>query len=541
MPMPPKRKAASAATLPKRTLKSFAAVSKGVKRKLEASSAAESESSSANKEDGDVEAMSSRRKCKLDVAVAAEVITVSSRQATIVQDGDEDVIIISQKRVKTENDTPPTPPPTSTKKKITASSTTLDGFLTKPPTTPSSSQTPSRKRTATTLDNFLTSATSRASSTSLSECSGNTARTTQTPINLPTFQDDDSTTTTTSLPSSLAALIPLHAALITALLLHKAQNSSGVFPSFAAMKPHIERLTGKRTNLEDLRRIVFLSHYNTSPPENTSSGLHLLDYGAGKTCIKFSETAHTKLTQTETLKTSFSTKIHEFWEYTGLTEAPLAKIEEYVHRATINTVLHGKSQRLIKELKAVPKKAIPITTAKKGETIAARGSSLLERIRAKAASAEKPPTPEELVQRAAEGRVPEVTEILRGYRARGESLGLRAAVEAIRESVKNPIGVVEAEMAVRLVGERESWCSVREFGGVGAVVFGSFEGGGRWKKSPVYSCRDRWCLTNPNASNHITCLELVDGPGLGMITRWIDMIIPDVAHRYSKGINQYEP
>ncbi|KAF8537248.1 hypothetical protein BDD12DRAFT_847770 [Trichophaea hybrida] len=477
--MPPKRKAASAATLPKRTLKSFATASKGVKRKLEASAAVESESLSANKEDSDVEATSSRRKRKLNVAVAAEVITVSSRQATIVQDGDEDVIIIPQKRVKTENDTPPTPPPTSTKKKITASSTTLDGFLTKPPTTPSSSQTPSRKRTATTLDNFLTSATSRASSTSLSECSGNTARTTQTPINPLTPQDDDSTTTT-SLPSSLAALIPLHAALITALLLHKAQNSSGVFPSFAAMKPHIERLTGKRTNLEDLRRIVFLSHYNTSPPENTNSGLHLLDYGAGKTCIKFSETAHTKLTQTDTLKASFSTKVHEFWEYTGITEAPLAKIEDYVHRATINTVLHGKSQRLIKELKAVPKKAISITTAKKGETIAARGNSLLERIRAKAASAEKPPTPEELVQRAAEGRVPEVTEILRGYRARGESLGLRAAVEAIRESVKNPIGVVEAEMAVRLVGKRESWCSVREFGGVGAVVFGSFEGGGRF-------------------------------------------------------------
>jgi hypothetical protein len=244
------------------------------------------------------------------------------------------------------------------------------------------------------------------------------------------------------------------------------------------MKPHIERLTGKRTSLEDLRRIVFLSHYNTASP--STSGLHLLDYGAGKTCIKFSETPQLKLTHAETLKTAFAKKVREFWEYTGSADPPQAKIEEYVHRATINTVLHGKSQRLIKELKAVPTKSVTITTAKKGETLAGRGSSLLERIRAKAAAAEKPPTPEELVQRAAEGRVPEVTEILRGYRGRGESLGLRAAVGAVRESVKNPIGVVEAEMAVRLVGERESWCCVREFGGVGAVVFGSFEGGERF-------------------------------------------------------------
>jgi hypothetical protein len=38
------------------------------------------------------------------------------------------------------------------------------------------------------------------------------------------------------------------------------------------------------------------------------------------------------------------------------------KIEEYVHRATINTVLHGKSQRLIKELKAVHDTGAPLET-----------------------------------------------------------------------------------------------------------------------------------------------------------------------------------
>jgi len=279
-------------------------------------------------------------------------------------------------------------------------------------------------------------------------------------------------------PESLSNLVRFHESLLTALLLHKAQNGSGVFPSFAALKPHIERLTSKRVSLEDIRRIIFLSRYKL-PAKEKDGGLHLIDYGAGKTVIKFVETPSTKLIHSESLKERFRQLVHEFREDTGAeATVPQAPIQEHLHRATINTVLHGKSQRLIKELKAVPKKNTITFPTKKAAAASARSSGLLERIRAKAAAAEKPPSPEELLQRAAEDRVGEVREVLRVCRAKGESIGLRAAVEKVRESVKNPIGADEAELAVKLVAEMEPWCDVRTNGGVGAVVFGSWEGEG---------------------------------------------------------------
>jgi len=283
---------------------------------------------------------------------------------------------------------------------------------------------------------------------------------------------------TEDLPESLSGLIRFHASLLTALLLHKAQYNSGVFPSFAAMKPHIERLTSKRVSLEDIRKIVFLSHYNLPSSQSDGGGLHLIDYGAGKTVIKFTETSSTKLIHSESLKSQFSHQVREFHTHMDAdATVPLAQIQEHLHRTTINTVLHGKSQRLIKELKAVPKKNTVTFTAKKAAA-STRSSGLLERIRAKAAAADKPPTPEELLRRAAGDRMGEVREILRGCRAKGGSLGLRAAVEKVRESVKNPIGADEAELAVKLVAEMETWCDVRTSGGVGAVVFGCWEGEG---------------------------------------------------------------
>ncbi|KAI5818494.1 hypothetical protein BZA77DRAFT_291584 [Pyronema omphalodes] len=169
----------------------------------------------------------------------------------------------------------------------------------------------------------------------------------------------------------------------------------------------------------------------------------------------------------------FFSKTKEFWEYLNTDDIPLARIEEHRHKATINAVLHGKSQRLIKELKAQPTNPVIVVT-KKGDA-KGRGNSLLGRIRAKAAAAEAPLSPEELIQRAAEGRYTEIQGILKGCRAKGESRGLKEIVEMVRESMKNPIGVKEAEMAVRLVREREEWCTVKEPWGKGEKRGGGVE------------------------------------------------------------------
>jgi hypothetical protein len=485
--MPPRRKAAAIAPASQRTLRSFATASKtsttttatatkGVKRKLESEETQVDTPRPVIVQDGDedVVLIPAKRVKTITTTAATKAMTTTKEpeealvgertnaRPAVVKDGDEDVVV------------PAKPIRTTTKKSTTMKKTpakakpskTLDSFLV---------NTPKREKDGGPLDGFVVKTPKAAAveAPSLTQRSGNASS--QKEKGEEEKEEKDDERYEEQLPESLASLVRLHAALLTALLLHKAQNSSGIFPSFAAMKPHMERLTGHRVSLDDIRRIVFLSHYNN----NTAGlGLLLVDYGAGKTVIKFVEDDNsTKLVHAERLKRSFQRKAHEFWSHLHSEDVPLAQIAEHTHKATINKVLRGKSQLLLKELKATPTKSSTFTfTAKKPGTPAARTNSLLDRIRAKAAAAEKPLSPEELVRRAAEGRLPEVTEILRSYRAKGESVGVRAAVENVRESVKNPIGVAEAEMAVRLVGEREEWCSVREVGGVSAVVFHRFEG-----------------------------------------------------------------
>lgn len=416
--------------------------------------------------------------------------------AVIVQDGDEDVVVLPAKRLRTNADVPPPVAPASKKQQRQQQKKKKKKENGDEKETACTARRSAQQKT---LDDFLEPPPSP-----LAQRAGNSLAAAAA---APTAPHDS------LLPDALAALVPLHAALLTALLLHRAQNSSGVFPTFVALKPHVERLTGKRVTLDDVRRIVFLSHYpttvatataTTAAPTTTSgsdSGLQLLDYGAGRIMVKFVDgPGSTPLTQHAALKQAFGRHARQFWHCRGTTDVPLAAIADHEHRATIKSVLHAKSQRLIRELRAVPVKAAAAAAIAAGgtkggagtkggggdgATAKARGTSLLERIRTKAAAAavaaeDGPPSAAALVQRAAEGRVPEVTEILRGLRARGVSVGLHAAVDAVRASVRSPMSATEAEAALRLVGQREPWCAVREVGGVAAVVFGAFEGGGRF-------------------------------------------------------------
>jgi hypothetical protein len=313
------------------------------------------------------------------------------------------------------------------------------------------------KRARSTLDTFITRPTATA---------------------VATAPEDDTLLSEDELPTHLSQLLHLHTSLITSLLLHRAQHPSGVHPTYAFLKPHIERLSSRTFTLPDLRRIVFLSHYS-SPSAAMITGLNLIDLGASRLSIRFVDSTELKLTNVEQLKSNFSNRLRAFWCYALSRrepdlEVPLAGVEESEHKSAIKRVLHGKSAALKRQLRGPAASAKPSTAlamaVKKG-AISERSEGLLQRIRAKAASAEKPLSQAEVLVRAAEGRVKEVTEVLRGYRARGESMGLTAVVDGVRGSVKSPIAVNEAEMAVRFVCEREGWAEVRSAGGVEAVVF----------------------------------------------------------------------
>lgn len=76
---------------------------------------------------------------------------------------------------------------------------------------------------------------------------------------------------------------------------------------------------------------------------------------------------------------------------------------------------------------------------------------------------------------AAEQRVADIEPIVKGLAGRGSNMTMKAVVEGIRESVRNPVSSEQAEMAVRIIAEREGekgWIRVQEVGKVVGVVFG---------------------------------------------------------------------
>lgn len=468
--MPPKRKSrtatAAARVVPTRTLREFT-----------------NRISKTAVTDG---GLSKKRKFA-DEEPAVALIEPPTKKALIVQDGDEDVIVQPVAPVRlaapVAKSAPTAPKPTNKRAAAT---------------------TPAWKRTK--LDEFLASAKARAK--------------------LPPAQTEKQLQPQTKhadLPEHLATLVSLHAALLTALLLHKGQNQvGGILPAFANIRPHVERLSRRVLNLDDLRRIVWLSSYEGKDKKQADGGLRLVDYGRGKICIGFDDTDKRKLTLSDRLREDFAERAR-MWAVTAAPPAiveeenvkveeavatvtaadtqdsptttaatttttttllfliPLAPLQAHAHISTIKHVLHSKSAALLASLKARPSKpasSTTITTASSGkiskpQPAASRSSALLDRIRAKAAvvAATPAPTPEMLQRTAAEQRVPEVREVLRGYRARGDSMALRAVVDGIRGSAKNPIGHAEAELAVRVCAETEGWCEVVRSGTVEAVTF----------------------------------------------------------------------
>lgn len=523
--MPP-RKAAVASTT--RTLHSFSTVSKNIFK--------------SGKPTGKASIITETKKKEEEVVQKIELVPALEIQ----QDGDEDVVVKRVEPVKAKS---------AKVKSVKVKSIKSKPSLAK--AKPSTATTPSSKRKRTLLDSFVSSPAKKREIFPLKGTRLPTPPTTSSPA--PPETDSSVESTSTALPTDLTHLQSLHSSLLTALLLHRAHNNNSIHPPvFAAIKLHVERLCRRKITLEDVRRIVYLSHFSTDKDRmdehwEKEGGLKLVDYGNNKICIVFAEkTKARKLVNSDNLKKDFATRAATFWKSTNtnansnalptppasfsaplksedddeetelkpkeggeekekaepepepesedaepeviaipMSIIPLAKLHAHPKAATIAKVLHTKGQQRLDDLLrrqkqptiSFPSAKNPVSTAPPAK----RGSSLLDRIRAKAAlaveAASTAPSREELERTAAKQRVPDIEPILKGLAARGSNITMKACVEGIRESVKNPVSSEQAEMAVRLIAEREGeggWVMVREVGKVVGVVFGKRKGEGEF-------------------------------------------------------------
>lgn len=525
--MPPRRKAAVASTT--QTLHSFSTVGKNIFKSGKPTSGA---------------SIITEAKKKEEVVKKVELVPTLEIQ----QDGDEDVVVKRAEPVKVESAKVKSVKAKPTKSKPSPAKAKL-----------STATTPNGKRKRTLLDSFVSSSAKKREIFPLK----GTRLPTPPPTSSPAPPETDCSlsveSTSTALPTDLTHLQSLHSSLLTALLLHRAHNNNSIHPPvFAAIKLHVERLCRRKITLEDVRKIVYLSHFSTDKDKmedhwEKEGGLKLVNYGNNKICIVFAEkTKARKLVNSDNLKKDFAARVTTFWKSTNtntntnansnalptppasfsappksedddkeaeskpeeeeegkekaepesedaepeviaipMSIIPLAKLHPHPKAATIAKVLHTKGQQRLDDLLrrqkqptiSFPSAKNPISTAPPAK----RGSSLLDRIRAKAAlaveAASTAPSKEELERTAAKQRIPDIEPILKGLAARGSNMTMKACVEGIRESVKNPVSGEQAEIAVRLIAEREGeggWVMVREVGKVVGVVFGKREGEGEF-------------------------------------------------------------
>ncbi|PWW74391.1 hypothetical protein C7212DRAFT_365374 [Tuber magnatum] len=418
--MPPRRKAAAVSQERARTLQSFAGkVSKSV--------------SSTGKAAAVKHGIPSETGVK-KVDIKPEKISLK-----IIQEGDEDVLV-----------------PIAIKPELAIVKAEEPVFKVTPTSEPVPVPSPAKKRKRV-IDDFFSPPAKKPST---SACTTATRQSPSTPTSSPPLE---------SLPTDLTLLQTLHGSLLTALLLHKAHHNTGTHPaSFSAIKLHVERLARRDISLEDLRRIVYISHYGEKVD---NGGFKLVDYGAGNICIDLIEKSGArKLASTKLLKEEFGAKLWLYFRRHGgdsntqlitppssFTEddkgeekegagkkisaheptVPLAEIAAHPQAATIQSVLRGKNQAILKELR--------------------KPSSV--------------PSPKSA---AAGQRIPEVEPILRSLAGRGINMTMKSVVEGIKESTRNPISMEDAEKVVRVMAEREGgkgWVRVVEVGKVTGVVF----------------------------------------------------------------------
>jgi len=456
--MPPRRKAAAISQARTRTLQSFT-------KKVSKSASSTGKAAAAKQE------ILSKAEARRE-NIKSEKISLK-----IIQDGDEDVLV---------------PVTIELKSPIAKVEESVTGAV--PTSEPAPAPTPAKKRKRA-IDDIFSPPAKKPTAT-------------RTPATCHLPSPSTSSPPSESLPPDLALLQTLHGSLLTALLLHKAHHNNGTHPaSFSAIKLHVERLARRNISFEDLRRIVYISHYGEKVD---NGGFRLVDYGAGNICIDFIENKVRKLVSTKLLKEEFEAKLWLYFrrdgkdsnsqlitppssfteddkgEENGATReeasaheptVPLAEIAAHSQAATIQSVLHSKNQAILQELRKPSSVPSPKSTTP-AAPLSSRTSTLYDRIRAKAEAAaaarKKAPSKEALARAAAEQRIPEIEPILKSLAGRGANMTMRSVVEGIKESTRNPISMEEAEKVVRVMAERDGgkgWIKVVDVGKVTGVVF----------------------------------------------------------------------
>lgn len=72
-------------------------------------------------------------------------------------------------------------------------------------------------------------------------------------------------------PAYLQHLTNLHAHLLTAIHLHHAQNGLTSLPDFKGLKPHLERLSRRNVELGDLRRVCWVTEFDTEEKDEVAA------------------------------------------------------------------------------------------------------------------------------------------------------------------------------------------------------------------------------------------------------------------------------
>lgn len=334
--MPPKRKVAAAAAVKTQTLHSFSTVGKNIPRpgKLvgKAGSITETKKKEPTKDtvapapafeirqDGDEDVVVKREETKkIDLAPPVESVKPSPAKVKQAK--------VEQAKVESTEVAPAKAKPTKPQPAKIIGSIKKSKAQKSPPAPAATPGGGKRKRTL--LDDYISTPAKKREIKSLESTDLPTPPATSSPA-LPDDPPPSTSTTPTELPSDLVLLQSLHSSLLTALLLHRAHHSNSIQPPvFSAIKLHVERLCRRNITLEDVRRIVYLSHYSSETKDseehfNTEGGLKLIDYGSNKICIDFVEkTKVRKLTNTDILKKDFLSRTHSFLDESNKAQTAL--------------------------------------------------------------------------------------------------------------------------------------------------------------------------------------------------------------------------
>ncbi|KAI5808059.1 hypothetical protein DFH27DRAFT_607787 [Peziza echinospora] len=151
-------------------------------------------------------------------------------------------------------------------------------------------------------------------------------------------------------PEYLTHLTTMHSHLLTTIQLHLAQNGPYSLPSFNTLRPHLERLSKRTVEFNDIRKICWLSGYATS------AWLRPVDYGNGKIAIEFtSRDGRGMIWEVNALRTEFESNVEKFWNdgkgHEECVVVPMAEIIMSKNKGIIESVLMAKGVQRGKEMR----------------------------------------------------------------------------------------------------------------------------------------------------------------------------------------------